>query len=227
MNETVKPEWVDKLVDVVKTSKCRTEVLKKLGLTTNGSGNHRVVQRWIENLSIDTSHFNYRKVISDKLKYCNNFVRYKPEDFLIENWNGSISPVKKWARKNIEYKCLLCNNEGVHRNLPLKLQLDHENGNPKDNRKENLRWLCPNCHTQMETYGSKKLNLHRVKKSVLNPDWNSKDRPHRRKVERPSKEDLQKLIKDMPITHIGKMFGVSDNSVRKWAKRYKIIEVDE
>lgn len=223
MNEIVKPIWLDKLTDAVKTSLCRSQVLEKLGLSTGGSGNHRVVKRWIETLSLDTSHFDYRKVLSQKLKLSKNYIKYKPEEFLKENWNGSISPVKNWALKNINYECKLCGNKGFHRDLPLRLQLDHINGNPKDNRKENLRWLCPNCHTQMDTYGSKKLKLNRVKKSILNPDWNTKDRPHRRKVLRPSKEDLQKMISEMPITQIGVKFGVSDNAVRKWAKRYEII----
>jgi len=37
-------------------------------------------------------------------------------------------------------------------NKPLTLHLDHENGDHRDCRKENLRWLCPNCHTQTATY---------------------------------------------------------------------------
>lgn len=40
-------------------------------------------------------------------------------------------------------------------NKALSLQLDHINGVNTDNRVENLRWLCPNCHSQTDTYGSK------------------------------------------------------------------------
>lgn len=43
-----------------------------------------------------------------------------------------------------------------------------------------------------------------------------------RKVARPSKEELEKLTLEMPLTKIGKQFGVSDNAVRKWCKNYGI-----
>lgn len=39
-----------------------------------------------------------------------------------------------------------------------------------------------------------------------------------RRVERPSKEELEKLVKEFPMTKIGKMFGVSDNAIKKWLK---------
>ncbi|MBE8990813.1 hypothetical protein IQ275_27380 [Nostoc sp. LEGE 12450] len=43
-----------------------------------------------------------------------------------------------------------------------------------------------------------------------------------RKVERPSKEDLQKLVWTKPITHLAKDFGVSDKAIEKWCKAYEI-----
>lgn len=60
---------------------------------------------------------------------------------------------KRIITENIlPYICVECNNEGSHNNKPLVLHLDHINGDCFDNRLENLRFLCPNCHTQQETY---------------------------------------------------------------------------
>ena len=54
----------------------------------------------------------------------------------------------------IEYKCSICGIENWN-NKPIVLQLDHINGNNRDNRIENLRFLCPNCHSQTETFCKK------------------------------------------------------------------------
>lgn len=49
--------------------------------------------------------------------------------------------------KLLIYECSICGNKGEWQGKPLTLQLDHINGNHKDNRIINLRFLCPNCHT--------------------------------------------------------------------------------
>jgi hypothetical protein len=50
---------------------------------------------------------------------------------------------------------------------------------------------------------------------------------YKRKVIRPSKEELEKLIMEKSMVQIGKMFGVSDNAVRKWIKGYNTINKTE
>ena len=57
----------------------------------------------------------------------------------------------------IEYQCSVCGNKGEWNGKPLTLQVDHINGIPNDNRIENLRWLCPNCHSQTDTWAGRKL----------------------------------------------------------------------
>lgn len=55
----------------------------------------------------------------------------------------------------VVYECQICHNKGEHLGKPLSLHLDHINGDSKDNRLENLRFLCPNCHSQTDTYCGK------------------------------------------------------------------------
>lgn len=59
----------------------------------------------------------------------------------------------------IEYKCSECGLKNEWNGKVLSLQLDHINGIRNDNRIDNLRFLCPNCHTQTETYCSKNKSI--------------------------------------------------------------------
>jgi len=52
----------------------------------------------------------------------------------------------------IKYECFECKNQGEWNGTKLLLELDHIDGNKHNNIKENLRWLCPNCHSQTSTF---------------------------------------------------------------------------
>lgn len=54
--------------------------------------------------------------------------------------------------KLLTYQCAVCNLENMWNGNPIVLELDHINGVSNDNRLENLRFLCPNCHSQTKTF---------------------------------------------------------------------------
>jgi hypothetical protein len=92
--------------------------------------------------------------------------------------------------------------------------------------KERVVLLCLNCHAEVhsEDYSHDNFTVDNPNKKsqiLCSPECSE---INRRKVkERPNSDELKLLIEKYPFTRIGKMFGVSDNAVRKWAKKYDIL----
>jgi hypothetical protein len=105
----------------------------------------------------------------------------------------------------IPYICSECGVGKEYNGKLLSLQLDHINGKNNDNRLLNLRFLCPNCHSQTETFSGKQAKKIKQRK------------PRPRKFD-PAKEELAALVSQMPMTKVGAYFGVSDNAIRKRCK---------
>jgi hypothetical protein len=98
---------------------------------------------------------------SHQKKYCNNKCQgeylYKNHSVpMIENGTSTnTSALKKYLKENVKDECFECGLGNEWNCKPITLQLDHIDGNSDNNNLDNLRLLCPNCHSQTETYGSK------------------------------------------------------------------------
>jgi hypothetical protein len=152
------------LEPLVKSSKSLAEVIRKLGLAQSG-GVHRMLKHRIVLLELDISHFTGSGWSKGSTRDTNELINrisckneFSNDEVFTEN-----SPVitgtklrKRLLKLGWEYKCKVCElNSWLGQ--PLTLHLDHINGIHNDNRLENLRFLCPNCHQQTDTWGNKNL----------------------------------------------------------------------
>lgn len=145
----------DLLARHVKSSECLHEVLQRFGLT-GYSDNYSKLRRLIEKYKIDTSHFRagerrakaLRKNGMDKTIPLNEILEGKHPEY--KTYSLSARLKKENIFKN---ECSECGQPDLWNNKPLTLQLDHIDGNRHNHKKDNLRFLCPNCHTQTSTWG--------------------------------------------------------------------------
>lgn len=148
----------EEFIDAVKSSTSIRQVLNKLGLKEAG-GNYSITKTRIKNLELDTSHFrgqawNKGKKLGPK----------KPiEELLVIDRKHPYQSFKLKNRLLQEgIKTHQCESCGITEWMgkPAPLELDHINGINYDNRLENLRLLCPNCHAQTDTYRGKNTYSH-------------------------------------------------------------------
>lgn len=217
--------WTDEdLKSAVKSSTTKSEVIKKIGLKPTSSGNFQTVDAAIKRLSLDISHF--KEVVFGKPPT----KEWDIKDILIENspYTSTQNLKKKLLKLGLlESKCY-GENCGITEwyGQKLSLQLDHINGDRSDNRIENLRLLCPNCHSLTPTFCRGKT----PKKEFRCPDCNvvvqkqnarcqkcagSIRRNINQKTDWPNTVFLNEMVRQNGSAATGRQLGVSDNAVRK------------
>ena len=142
---------IEQLKEAILASTSMRQTLMKVNVAPYG-GNYDVLRKAIHHFNLDTSHFagqawNKGKTLPSKVS--------------LEQYLNNEMPIQSFKLKNrllkekiFEAKCFSCNaTEWLDEEIPL--ELNHINGDNKDNRLINLRLLCPNCHALTPTYRSK------------------------------------------------------------------------
>ena len=134
------------LREAVKKSTSIRQVLGLLNIKQAG-GNYFQVKKYFGLYKIDTSHFT-GKIWNKGLRGIGKF-RLSLEEILVQNSTyQSFKLKRRLFRAGLKFeKCEECGWAKISPGGYPPLELDHINGNHKDNRLENLRILCPNCHS--------------------------------------------------------------------------------
>ncbi len=145
----------ESLSEAVAQSKSVIGVLRFLGVALTSGGVHNHVTKRIKEFGLDTSHF--RPWTGENIKDRQRGLERKKnwQDVLVLRIQGtrckSYMLRRAMIESGIDYKCRECG-LSQWRGKPLSLEAEHRNGDPLDDRRENVEFLCPNCHTQTDTY---------------------------------------------------------------------------
>lgn len=149
-------KWTDEqLAEAVRTSQTTADVIRKLGLAVR-AGNYRTVTKYIKKLRLDTTHWLGCAHLRGKEH--NHRRKRSLSDILVKG--STYTSIHRLKQRLIRQGLLTeqCDECGINqwRDKALSLQLEHINGQHDDHRIENLRLLCPNCHSQTATFCKKK-----------------------------------------------------------------------
>ena len=167
--------WTDEdLISAVQVSFSLKDVLDKLSLKVCG-GNYATVKIHIRRLSIDTSHF-----VGQGWKKRKEHPSYIVSDLALSRANTiPLSQIlvrestyqctynlkhRLWRSNLLRQTCYVCGIGPKWQGNHLSLQLDHIDGDRSNNTIENLRILCPNCHSQTDSFAGKNTRKRRMAK---------------------------------------------------------------
>jgi 5-methylcytosine-specific restriction endonuclease McrA len=162
-------------------------------------GKHRTLKRYAKYYGLDTSK------LDNPLKFTSSKPKYTPEEIFKEDSHVPNTVAAKFYRRLYPaVNCAECGIGTVWNGKPLTLHIDHINGHGTDWRLENCRYLCPNCHYQTDTHGTKRGLAKRAGEIRATP------------------AELSEAFEEYQSYKIvGMMFGLSDRTVKNMIRKYQ------
>lgn len=215
----------DDFISLIKSSLNISEVLFKLGYTVDGnSWGTSMVKRRMQDLNLTGCDFKGRGA-TRKVK--ESVERLKPEKLFVKNCKHSRRGLRAYIirHKLLPYKCAIC---GIDKwnGETLSLEIDHINGVNNDNRLENLRFLCPNCHSQTSTYGARNGIYEitdKIKKIIIDKYNEIKDTKRVSKVLNIPYKIVKKVLSSEGLISISQRHIIQYDSDKNETKRFGTI----
>lgn len=149
------PTWTKELLaELVPKSKSISDVIRRAGGKITGR-QHSYVSKRVRQCELDTSHFSITNTGAHspfKLSWEEVLTDRRSR---VGNREKTVVLRQAMLESGIKYSCVECGLSGEWNSKPIVLQIDHKDGDAANNVRENLRFLCPNCHSQTETFGVK------------------------------------------------------------------------
>lgn len=140
----------EEFIDIWNKSTSMKDFALKLGYSSYSGDAAQNIRKRVNQLKLSDNHFIKKRPI-----------KRSAENIFIMNSTADQRVLRRWYIKGnyTPYKCSICGQEPFWNGKELSLTLDHINGNNHDDRLENLRWICPNCDRQLDTFGSKNMKI--------------------------------------------------------------------
>jgi hypothetical protein len=145
-----------RFAQAVRSCHFAADVLRALGFDLSG-GNYQAVRRRVTRLNLDTSHWHRGRPPAGR----------SLDSVLVPGGytNRHRLKLRLLRAGRLQDACAICGMGARWNDQPLMLVLDHINGINNDYRMDNLRLLCPNCHSQTPTFSgrNRRTSPHRVR----------------------------------------------------------------